>query len=80
MQRVLRAVARRFPEVGYCQGMNYVVGLMLLVVGDEEKVFFLMVALVTRLLDNNYYEHKMRHMKVDQFVLTALLRCVCVCV
>lgn len=36
--RVLRAYALRNPVIGYCQGMNFIAGLLLLVT-DEETAF-----------------------------------------
>lgn len=37
---VLKAYANYDNEVGYVQGLNYVVGLMLYFIGDEEQVFW----------------------------------------
>ncbi|GAB5034140.1 gtpase activator nb4s calmodulin-binding protein partial [Nannochloropsis oceanica] len=35
LRRVLRTYALRNPSVGYCQGMNFIAGLLLLVVSEE---------------------------------------------
>jgi hypothetical protein len=37
---VLKAYANYDNEVGYVQGLNYVVGMMSYYVNDEEKVFW----------------------------------------
>ena len=39
-----------FSGVGYCQGMNYVAGLIILVLRDEEKSFWLLVCLLNEIL------------------------------
>jgi len=39
LQRLLNAYAGHRPEVGYCQGMNFVAGLLLLVSDNEEESF-----------------------------------------
>ena len=53
--RILNAYANLNPEVGYCQGMNFLVGLTLRVMSpsaqfitpdDEEEVFWLLVCLM----------------------------------
>ena len=33
---ILRALAVAFPQVGYCQGMNFFSAIMLLILGNEE--------------------------------------------
>ena len=37
---VLKAYANYDNEVGYVQGINYIVGLLLVYIQDEEKVFW----------------------------------------
>ena len=39
-----------YSGVGYCQGMNYVAGLIILVLRDEEKSFWLLVCLLNEIL------------------------------
>lgn len=46
MKRVLNAYAGYNPRVGYCQGMNFVAGLLLLVSDSEEESFAVMVKLM----------------------------------
>lgn len=36
MKVVLNALAVAIPEVGYCQGMNFIVGTLLLRLSEEE--------------------------------------------
>mmetsp|Transcript_83693 Transcript_83693/g.202992 ORF Transcript_83693/g.202992 Transcript_83693/m.202992 type:complete len:485 (-) Transcript_83693:215-1669(-) len=44
--RILNAYAGHNPGVGYCQGMNYVAGLLLLVSDREEESFAVLVCLM----------------------------------
>eukprot|EP00887_Chlorella_sp_A99_P001441 scaffold8.g1441.t1 len=47
LARVLYAFARHKPDVGYCQGMNYVAALLLLVLGRaEEDAFWVLASLI----------------------------------
>eukprot|EP00826_Nyctotherus_ovalis_P045486 TRINITY_DN5040_c0_g2_i1.p1 TRINITY_DN5040_c0_g2~~TRINITY_DN5040_c0_g2_i1.p1 ORF type:complete len:347 (-),score=95.85 TRINITY_DN5040_c0_g2_i1:371-1411(-) len=45
---VLKAYSRLDPEVGYCQGMNYIAGLMLLYIDDEAVVFCLLADILAK--------------------------------
>ncbi|KAJ0002327.1 hypothetical protein NQD34_002123, partial [Periophthalmus magnuspinnatus] len=50
LYNVLRAYGHHNPDVGYCQGMNFIAGYLLLITKDEEKSFWLMDALIGRIL------------------------------
>lgn len=49
LRRVLAAYALHNPKVGYCQGMNFLAGLLLLFM-PEESAFWSLAALVEQLL------------------------------
>lgn len=54
LNRILRKFAAQYPKVGYCQGMNYIVGFLLMVSGSKEDEVFL---LFTRLCEEfNLFE------------------------
>ena len=47
LRRVLFAFAHQNPRVGYCQGMNYVAAMLLVVLGhDEEAAFWVLHSLI----------------------------------
>lgn len=70
--RVLRAYAARFPAIGYCQGMNFIVAVCLLAGFTEEQAVGGLASLVGKFLDG-YYEHSMGGVLRDVAVLDALL-------
>lgn len=43
LYNVLTAYAKHNPEVGYCQGMNYLVGLILIGVNYDEVTAFMIL-------------------------------------
>ncbi|KXZ48876.1 hypothetical protein GPECTOR_25g461 [Gonium pectorale] len=51
MRRILTAYSLHNPLVGYCQGLNFVAGVILVAVDrDEELTFWLLAALIERIL------------------------------
>lgn len=42
LRRVLRAYALHNPAIGYCQGLNFIAGFLLLIFEHEENVFYLL--------------------------------------
>lgn len=53
--RVLTAIAYVRPEIGYCQGMNFVAGALIYFIGEEELVFWIFLALLDERELNSLY-------------------------
>lgn len=70
---ILVAYAHDNKEVGYCQGLNYIAGLLLLVTKDEETTFWLLKVLVEKTLPK-YYTRTMEGVITDIAVLEELVR------
>ena len=57
MKNILLCYSTRNSTVGYCQGMNFLVARLLLIMDDEEKVFWLFVQIMENILSLlNYQE------------------------
>ena len=72
LRNVLLAYAQHNPQVGYCQSMNFLVAILLLVV-DEEYSFWCLAAIVERLMPG-HFSQCMEMALVDQGVLAHFLR------
>lgn len=72
LRRVLRAYARRNKLVGYCQGLNFIAGMMLLVL-EEQQAFWLMVVLLEDMLPSDYYARDLSGCNVDLRVFQDLV-------
>lgn len=70
---ILATFAHQNKEVGYCQGLNYVAGLLLLVTKNEESSFWLLKALIEDILPM-YYVKNMSGLLVDLEVLDELVQ------
>jgi len=55
LQRMLNAYAVHNPEVGYCQGMNMIAGLLLLISNNEEDSFGVLTCLMDDLGLSEFY-------------------------
>ncbi|CAI5713568.1 unnamed protein product [Peronospora destructor] len=71
MRRVLVAYSFYNPNLGYCQGLNYIVARILQNLGEEEA-FYLLIAII-RLVPDDYYT-TMLGLAVDQHVFADLVR------
>ncbi|GLD52009.1 growth hormone-regulated TBC protein 1-A-like protein [Lates japonicus] len=73
LYKVLLAYGHHNKAVGYCQGMNFIAGYLIIITKDEEKSFWLMDALLGRILPD-YYSPAMLGLKTDQEVLGELVK------
>lgn len=73
LYNVLLAYGHHNQAVGYCQGMNFIAGYLIIITKDEEKSFWLMDALLGRIL-SDYYSPAMVGLRTDLEVLGELLR------
>lgn len=73
LYRILLAFAHHNRRIGYCQGLNYIAALLLLVTKNEETVFWLLKVLVERQLPD-YYSPTMDGVITDIDALSELVR------
>lgn len=73
LRRILQAFAVHNQDIGYCQSLNFVAGMMLILL-PEEDAFWLLVTVVEKLLPPDYYTKSMVGTYVDQFVLAHILK------
>lgn len=72
LRRVLLAFSLYSPSIGYCQSLNYIAGMLLLFM-TEEEAFWTFVILVTEILPPNIYDVTMEGANIDQNVLMILI-------
>ncbi|XP_076321241.1 uncharacterized protein LOC143230859 [Tachypleus tridentatus] len=73
MQQVLQAFCLHNPSLGYCQGMNFLVGMCLLFL-EPEDAFYCLVAITEKYFTPNYFDQNLIGAQADQEVLKDLLR------
>ncbi|KAK7299826.1 hypothetical protein RJT34_10654 [Clitoria ternatea] len=73
LRRVLVAYSFRDSDVGYCQGLNYVAALLLLVMKTEEDAFWMLAVLLENVLVNDCYTNNLSGCHVEQRVFKDLL-------
>ncbi|GAB0090597.1 growth hormone-regulated TBC protein 1 [Sergentomyia squamirostris] len=70
---ILVAYAHYNKDVGYCQGLNYIAGLLLIVTKDEEGTFWLLKHIVEHIA-SDYHTKTMRGLITDIGVLNEMLK------
>ena len=76
---ILQAIAYVLPEIGYCQGMNYLAACFLSYLEDEELTFGIFMALIVHkrllpLFHNGVPEYHLRNFILDKLIRTKLPR------
>ena len=66
---ILRAYSLHNPTVGYCQGMNLITANLLLICATSEDVFWLLSAIVDKIMPSGYFDRGLRVSRADQAVL-----------
>ena len=56
VKRILVAYTLRNPVIGYCQGMNFILGKIIFQLPEEES-FWVFAMLLERILPVDYYSH-----------------------
>ncbi|KAG6468233.1 hypothetical protein ZIOFF_072806 [Zingiber officinale] len=73
LRRVLVGYSFRDSDVGYCQGLNYVAALLLLVMKTEEDAFWMLAVLLENVLVSDCYTDNLSGCHVEQRVFKDLL-------
>jgi hypothetical protein len=73
MSNILLAYAKRNTSVGYCQGMNYIAGMITRVIKDEEEAFWTLTCLFENILPLDYF-CLMTEILVDQKVFIQIFK------
>jgi hypothetical protein len=72
LRRVLMAFSAHSPEIGYCQSLNFLAGLLLLF-EDEEKAFWMLVTIVHDYFPKNMFDKTMQGGNIEQTVLMSMI-------
>lgn len=55
LERILKSLAKRNMEIGYCQGMNFISYYLLKMDFSEEETFWIMDYIINNLIPRDYY-------------------------
>ena len=72
LNRILLAYSYHNPRIGYCQGINRIAAILLLLL-DEFDAFLGMVAIIDVIMPQDYYSNKLLDSQADQRVFNDLL-------
>lgn len=66
LRRVLLAISVLREDIGYCQGFNLLAGFLLIVMMDEEKVFWTLAGLLQYVFPSGYFDSSLSGARVDE--------------
>ncbi|CAL8083326.1 unnamed protein product [Calicophoron daubneyi] len=72
LQELLQAYSIHNPEIGYCQGMNFLAAVALTIL-KKEDAFWCLTAILEKYLPTKYFNCGLINAQVDQLVLKDLL-------
>ncbi|ELU05733.1 hypothetical protein CAPTEDRAFT_200029 [Capitella teleta] len=73
MREVLQAFSMHSPEIGYCQGLNFIVGMCLLIL-ETEDAFWALVAITEKYFTPIYFDHNLTGALADQEVMRDIMK------
>ncbi|XP_061895946.1 TBC1 domain family member 2A isoform X2 [Entelurus aequoreus] len=73
LQRILLAFSWQNPSIGYCQGLNRLAAIALLVLQNEEDAFWCLVSVVDTIMPQDYYTKNLVASQADQHVFKDIL-------
>ncbi|CAK9221019.1 unnamed protein product [Sphagnum jensenii] len=74
LRRLLVAYSFRDSRVGYCQGMNFVAAMLLLVMKTEQDAFWMLAVLLENVLFNDCYAENLYGCHVEQRVFKDMFK------
>ncbi|XP_069387314.1 TBC1 domain family member 2A isoform X2 [Paralichthys olivaceus] len=73
LRRILLAFSWQNPAIGYCQGLNRLAAIALLVLQSEEDAFWCLVSVVETIMPQDYYTKNLVSSQADQRVFKDFL-------
>ena len=66
LRRILLAISVVREDIQYCQGMNLLGGLLLIVIMEEEKAFWTLAAILQYVFPVGYFDTTLSGAQVDE--------------
>ena len=71
---ILTAIAFIRPEIGYCQGMNFIAGALINFIDDEEKCFWIFLSFIDNIEMNLLYLKNMPDYSIRVYQLNSFIK------
>ena len=74
---VLVAISKEFPQVGYCQGMNFVAAIIIINLNKEEESFWMMRYIMKEMKYKKLFSHSLESMRLCYYQLECFINTYC---
>ena len=72
LRRILLAISVVCDDIPYCQGMNLLAGFLLVVIMEEETVFWTLAAILQFTFPPHYFDETLSGARIDAVVVVAI--------
>ena len=71
------AISKEFPQVGYCQGMNFVAAIIIINLNKEEESFRMMRYIMKEMKYKKLFSHSLESIRLCYYQLECFISTYC---
>ena len=73
LRNVLFAFAVIHPDITYCQGLNFLAAIFIILMQDEEKALWMLCILIENYFPSSYFCNQLRDFRIDATIIQTII-------